>query len=648
MEIAITNYRNIRDLDIAIEDGKVNFLLGVCGSGKSSILDAISKPVAATDVRVGCNQADTRVAINGEQPNYEGTAVYNLDRQGALFRSEPTSDSYEIFVGDEAELQKLEASYNASIEQLRSVRERLFAFVGRVDQVIKAVKKPGARGYTAKSSLGKARAAVAAASPETKRHIKGKELAYLDWRDKGFAINDDFERGICPFCGQTIDDDLSTELSSIRELALKDMKPLFQVRPVLAELGCEIPDVSDEGQFNEFKDALAKLFAAQEEINKVLEYINIAQGTTLLEAMPEALEVDSVAFEYVPELKPIVDDVKARKDELAKRIGQMRGALTRLVEGNVKQLNRQLDMLGIPYSFSMNGTNRTAHTASYILKHIGSVSDADMRGSLSYGEKNLIALVLFLHNNESHLTLIDDPASSYDDFRRSQIYNCIMRQKGKTVLVVSHDQAFMRRAVRETNKDRLGTVSFLENTSKGCAVKQITKDSFVFIDDEIRRRIAASTTYFQKVVNTRLFCDIHKEDLGEVVWGYTSALLHGTSKSEVLELLRAQNTDEQGVLQELKQKTGTELECMPDSFNTQLTDNFSDYEVLIYMREAYRSRKKDSRLSPEDKVMLEMLNDLVHMNDCALHCLNPYEYAVWPARLSEVADSARNKEGLSS
>ena len=30
----IENYRNIRSLDFEIEDGKINYLFGICGAGK--------------------------------------------------------------------------------------------------------------------------------------------------------------------------------------------------------------------------------------------------------------------------------------------------------------------------------------------------------------------------------------------------------------------------------------------------------------------------------------------------------------------------------------------------------------------------------------------------------------------------------------
>lgn len=646
MEIAITNYRNIANLGISLEDGKVNFLLGVCGSGKSSILDAISRPVSDADVSVGCSPADCLITVNGESPSFESVSVYNLKRQGALFKTEATKDSYEIFIGDESELRKLENSFNESISQLRLIRDQLFAFSGRVDQLVKSVKKPTPRGYTPKSPVGKAYAALTVATPTVRKHIDGREMAYLDWQGKGFTINNDFIQGKCPFCGQKIEGDLSVDLQELHDFALKDLKPLFQAAPLFKELNCTLPDVSDEAGFEEFKLTLDKLFRAQIEINKVIAYTNVAQGSSLLEGMPDALDIDSVAYEFIPELEPLIAEAKNHRELLTTQIGKMRGALTQLVRGNARQLNRQLDMLGIPYAFKINEANRDAHTASYILTHVASTGGADMRHCLSYGEQNLIALVLFLHNNEDQLTLVDDPASSYDDFRRSQIYRCIMQQEGKTVLVVSHDQAFTRRAMREINKKRLGLVAFLENSPRGCRVKPITSESFVFIDDEIYRRISTAGSYFQKIMNVRLLCDIHKQEISEALWGYVSAILHGTKKKDIEKQLSKRDSDEATVLGELRSQFGIRLEPLTEQAICVTTSGFSQYEALIYARELYKQRKDASGLSLDDEVILDMLNDLVHMNDCALHCLNPYEYAVWPKRLSIVADEITHQNVL--
>lgn len=75
---------------------------------------------------------------------------------------------------------------------------------------------------------------------------------------------------------------------------------------------------------------------------------------------------------------------------------------------------------------------------------MNSNSDNDMRNLLSTGEKNLIALLLFLARPDGDVLLIDDPASSFDDYRRTQIFDLIQAVGDKTLLVVSHEPSIYK------------------------------------------------------------------------------------------------------------------------------------------------------------------------------------------------------------
>ena len=635
MNISISNYRNIGQLGLEIEEGKVNYLFGICGSGKTSILDAVRRRPTSADTRIGSGATEPEVTINGSSPLYESTHIYSLEQQEVLFSKGPTADCYRVFVGDETELVALEASFNESIDKLRQIRDKLIIFKGKVEQLEKIVGKPTKTGYTARSRLGKAQSAMASAAPNPESVVGSGDIAYVEWRSRGFGISGSYESGICPFCRQLIPDKTKRNLDELRVLSAKELKPALEAAALLPELGIQEPDYANEAEFERLKQDLLDTFKARDAISKVIDYTYVGRGTALLHGMPDELNIDPVAYRFLPELEPLVLDAKKRRSELTSQIGKMRGAMQRLVGSSSIQLNGQLKMLGIPYEFEVERTDREQHTASYVLRHTGFGSEKDMRDCLSYGEKNLVALILFLQSDNSELTLIDDPASSYDDFRRSQIYDCIMKHRGKTVLVVSHDQAFVRRAVCDRDRKRLGKILFLENRPDRCLVTELTKGSFVFLDSEIRRRIADASTYFQKLINVRLYCEIHKEEVGSTIWGYTSAILHGNSRSEVTSLLAERGASEQDVLDDLKARSEIDFDPMPLTVNRAVTDAFTEFEVLIFAREML-SAKKEAGLSfsPDEKLWHDMLNDLVHMNDCALFCLNPYRYMTWPSMFS--------------
>ncbi|WP_077597415.1 hypothetical protein [Olsenella urininfantis] len=642
MQISITNYRNINQLGIEFEEGKVNYLFGVCGSGKSSILDAISKPLEAKDATVG-EASEPVVLVDGNPPQPAVASLYSIERHTILFDQAANEDCYRVFVGDESELLEHEAAFHASIENLREIRQRLIAMKDDVDALAKEIGKPAARSgkFSGSTRLCKAHVAVSGTTGRVRGMLDACDYDYLEWQSRGFTVNDDFDNDVCPFCGQEIPEDRAIKLSEVRALTTKELKPIFTASPIMERLGFQAPDFSGEVEFAKLKERLERLFTARVQIELVLQYCNIGNGTALLKGIPRGLELDEAVYEFVPELRAIAEDVNARRAELSSLMGRMAADLKRMVDTNARSLNSKLKTLGIPYAFEIEDADRSGHKAAYVLRHVRGKQGADMRKQLSYGEKNLIALLLFLHNNDSELTLVDDPASSYDDFRRSQIYRCIMEHQGKTVLVVSHDQAFVRRAACDRDSGKLGKIQFLENAGHGCKVHPITRSSFIFIDEEIKRRIGMAADYFQKMVNVRLYCDIHRHEVSEAVWGYTSAVLHGEDRDKIASLLSEAGVDEQSVLVELSANLGMELPAMPETVDRTVKSSFTDYEALVAAREGLRRKREGSSLPEEGSLQLDMLNDLVHMNDCALFCLNPYEYAVWPPVFASLLEEVR-------
>lgn len=640
MEITIAHYRNIEKLGITIADGKVNYLFGICGSGKSSVLDAISKPVEPGDATIGAEELEPSIKVDGELPNYDEVSTYSISRQTALFEKKASEEIYHVFVGDESVLRSLEAEFEESIEKLRSILDRLYGLRGRVENLGKQFSRPGVRGYGRASKLRKAQDAIKNASESLRTSMSGKSMAHLDWKTKGFSVTDEFEKGICPFCETKLAEETKAVLTELKEAALKEMKPAIDASPLLEALNVHIPDFTDDDQVKELEQTLIELFKVQQEVDKVIAFCNVAKGSDLLHGIPRDIEVDDAVYKLVPELRPLIEDVKSRKKALSEQLGKMSAAFKRIVKSNSLELNKQLRSVGVPYEFAIDNDkmNRDDHQASYVLKHVESSSEVDMRDRLSYGERNLVALLLFLHNNESGVVLIDDPASSYDDFRRSQIYSCIMEQRDRTVLVVSHDQAFVRRAVNDSSNPKLGEVLYLDNKVSICETRPITRRSFVFLDSEIKNRIEQSESYYQKILNARLYCELHKDEMDDVVWGYTSAILHGTEKQKVSSLLGSRGVSESEVLDTLNE-AGICLKPMPEKIEMVLDENATTFEILVLLREILRSRK--ATLTEEERLDLEMLNDLVHMNDNAWYCLNPYEYDIWPARLGQLAEKYR-------
>lgn len=642
MEISIHYFRNIKDANVVVEDKKVNFLIGPCGAGKSSIIDAISSPLESSDTTVGHDPGETLVLVDGKDPDYERTSKYSLERQEVLFQSEQNEDGYRVFIGDETQLRKLEDAFDTEVALLWDKYEELSGFRTQIDQLVKNLGKPGKKGaFTPKSKLVKAKTAIQNATAEVKETLDKGGTALLEWRVNGAAFlgNDEDD---CPFCGQHLSAELIQALQNLKGAELKEIKTLFAASDALSAFNLSHPDLMDEQKAKEFEAELIKLFKIRSEVDKLLTFCSMSHHVSAIEKIPDGLDIDEVVYERFPVLKTIVHGINDKTAALKKLVGSMRGTFNSLVKGNINKLDGQLKSLGIPYQFVLDSASREERTAGYRLVHAnaGEVSN-DMRNSLSYGERNLVALLLFLHNNEDGLLLIDDPASSYDDFRRSQIYGYISRFKEQTVLVVSHDHAFVRRAVRD-NRENIGSVQFVTTGKDGLEFAPIDSGSFVNLDTEIIQRIKSAASYEQQVINLRLYYEIHKEE-NPLIYQYLSALLHGTAQKEILQFLADRALEEQPILQQISEKVGIkfnpnygELEIS----NSNSPDKWTDFELLIFERERL---KKSKNLIPDQNMYEDMLDDLVHMNDCMLFTLNPYKYAIWSPELQNFLNNRKEE-----
>lgn len=69
MHIQINNFHNISSLSYDIEDNKINFLYGVSGSGKSSIVKAIAQGANEKgDIMASCGPDDSiSVLVNDKE-----------------------------------------------------------------------------------------------------------------------------------------------------------------------------------------------------------------------------------------------------------------------------------------------------------------------------------------------------------------------------------------------------------------------------------------------------------------------------------------------------------------------------------------------------------------------------------------------------
>ena len=74
------------------------------------------------------------------------------------------------------------------------------------------------------------------------------------------------------------------------------------------------------------------------------------------------------------------------------------------------------------------------------------------------------------------------------------------------------------------------------------------------------------------------------------------------------------------------------MPAIPDDYESQIdTSELTDFERLIVLRETLNPNE-----SEQTGIHVKMLNDLVHMNDAAAYCLDPYKFQLWAPELANL------------
>ena len=302
-----------------------------------------------------------------------------------------------------------------------------------------------------------------------------------------------------------------------------------------------------------------------------------------------------------------------------------------------------MDLLGIPYKFIKKNIDEELKNAEYNICHIlDTDKDIDRVHNLSFGEKNLIGLLLFLLANvDCPRLIIDDPASSFDDYRRKIIFDMIYDfHKNNTVLVLSHDPIFVKyalfhrfdsdekikqkRSISELKQKFLndtGNINFMESYDNSI-IKDIKLDDFGNLMDFVLERLRSlpQEINYQTAINLRIYFELRKKKY-PLVYSYLSAIIHKTDYEIIQTEIDKKSSKEKDLVNIINAETGLSYDLLAIDYLSKINDyNYLDFEKIVKCRELLNSRSK------KDKVIKDELSNIIHMNSAYTICLNPYKF----------------------
>lgn len=645
MQITISNYNNIRNLDYEIEDSKINFLFGISGCGKSSIAKALTKKSSEDNIPYNTENIPF-VEVNQGSITFNEYEMFDLDyMKRVLIEKQDGTDIYHIMIGNNGELNALKEEYNKYIESLLMQRENIFNIKGKIDTLINDLKISYTRynDYRNGCIIKK----ITKNLDENKlNYLKSKNYSnkQVKWFSDG-KNTDSYKNGKCPFCNKKLSDYRKSIIDKITIIDAKSFEKINAQNAIFNLLNIKEPNWMKKKEVDKFNKQIRMYYDLLPQFEILTQYINVASKTNIFLDKLEKITVTKEMRILYPEIAKEMDNFNNKYSNIRKKLGKIKSETDKLLKKNRERINDYLNILGIPYEFFETNINDDQKNAEFIIRAKNS-KNTDMQkdrvNNLSYGERNLIGLIIFLiSHKEDDFLIIDDPASSYDEYRRKVIFDMLYKCKGEntTMLVLSHDHIFAKYAIyhfeksKEKRYDRLGTLEKLYYNQTGkidyietyneTIIKPIKKDNFDSMTNFIKERLKElpHEINYLVAINLRLYYEINKASrYHKEVYGYLSQILHRKEKSEIIESLEKVNKTENDILSAIKDDLKIDYDVLDNEYKLGINiDSMTNFEKLIFARENCSKNKLGKEIKNE-------LNNIVHMNMAYAICLNPYEF----------------------
>ena len=645
MQITISNYNNIRNLDYEIEDSKINFLFGISGCGKSSIAKALTKKSSEDNIPYNTENIPF-VEVNQGSITFNEYEMFDLDyMKRVLIEKQDGTDIYHIMIGNNGELNALKEEYNKYIESLLMQRENIFNIKGKIDTLINDLKISYTRSNDYRN--GCIIKKITKNLDENKlNYLKSKNYSnkQVKWFSDG-KNTDSYKNGKCPFCNKKLSDYRKSIIDKITIIDAKSFEKINAQNAIFNLLNIKEPNWMKKKEVDKFNKQIRMYYDLLPQFEILTQYINVASKTNIFLDKLEKITVTKEMRILYPEIANEMDNFNNKYSNIRKKLGKIKSETDKLLKKNRERINDYLNILGIPYEFFETNINDDQKNAEFIIRAKNS-KNTDMQkdrvNNLSYGERNLIGLIIFLiSHKEDDFLIIDDPASSYDEYRRKVIFDMLYKCKGEntTMLVLSHDHIFAKYAIyhfeksKEKRYDRLGTLEKLYYNQTGkidyietyneTIIKPIKKDNFDSMTNFIKERLKElpHEINYLVAINLRLYYEINKASrYHKEVYGYLSQILHRKEKSEMIESLEKVNKTENDILSAIKDDLKIDYDVLDNEYKLGINiDSMTNFEKLIFARENCSKNKLGKEIKNE-------LNNIVHMNMAYAICLNPYEF----------------------
>lgn len=695
MELHIENCNSIDKGEVKIQEGRLNIIYALNGTGKSTIVHALEKNILGTidDLRPFKYIGDNITAHNPKL-SLDGTvrkiAVFNESYVNSYVfqKDELLKNSFEILIKTE-EYDK----FMNEINQLVAAITETFKADPEIEKLIEDLTKfeesfgNAKNGYSKTGDIGKSLSEgnklqeipIELKAYEPFLKSEDKCVDWIKWQAKGNEYIEIAEE--CPYCVSKITTPKETILKVSKNYDAKYLTALSKVLEVFTALKHYFDDATQNtirsivlSRDGISKDQIEFLKSVKDETNRLketliaLKYIGFSTfsyvGKGEVDKVISELNKRKIDLYYFPKLKSLYTEnkiavinnsIQSVIDKAGKLFGQIiqqKKFIADTIENYKSEINGFLLSAGYMYSVDIIKTSNESY--KLVLKYATDSSDTiNVNEHLSYGERNAFALVLFMYQaikEDADLIVLDDPISSFDTNKKYAILKMLFMGKvslqERTVLMLTHDfePVFASIYNMKSYFQPATVATFLSNVNGNLDEKEINKEDIKSFLEICNCNIEESTNILHKLIYLRRYLEITNSK--NSAWQMTSNVFHKDREKPLLqrdgEASRFMTEEE---IIEAEQEIQKHIEGF--SYNevyaivkdrTQLIKIYdeckSGYEkVQIYRLIFDGEQEKGSPLK-------KYVDQTFHVQNDYLFQLNPREYKIVPQYILEFCDEA--------
>ena len=684
MNLLINNCNNIKNGSICIEKNKLNIKYGVNGTGKSTISSAIYKKIkneSLESLKPFNSDDSTMPKIEGCE-EFHSIKTYN-DEYVSKFLFLPNGDqlhqnSFEVFIKPK--------DYEEQIENINSIlgivkdyvinNEIINNIINQKNELSKLIKLNTKKNSIISTGVGKALSVgnKIVSIPEKVNNYSDNlnlsdKVKWYVWNKDGrdYVVNNH-----CPFCGQILQDDFSEIMDALDDLfdkknvenLLKTQSIVINLSGVIGEATTKFMDsiLNNENPISmEEKGKISQFILELDELCEKLtfylqlDYLNLKNMDNL-----EKLLIDSrfelTDYDYIRgnDFIDIINSLNDKIDEMLLNIKNLNINISRLntsirvyANGNKQRINNFLETVGMNYEVDVQNNK-------LLLFYKNSDIIVDVNSHLSWGERNVFALSLFLFDclyENPDLIVLDDPVSSFDFNKKYAITYYLFHQnnslKGKTVLMLTHDLEPIINIIK-IKKYPFAKGYYIENNNGIVSEKLILEEDIDSILNVAKENYTNSKlNIINRIIHLRRYLELNNEYKYE--YNMLSSLLKGYENP--IYIFEGNKRD---FTAEEYNDTERKIRIYINEFNYQ--DILSIISNKFLMKQLYLESNNNYEKTEIFRIMLktfgllninpvieEFINEEFHIENAYIFQLDPYAYNLVPNYIVEMCDRIVNR-----